>query len=72
MSKIIREEIPTKEVFENILDTVKLPKSCKQMGLICDEITSFKATKDIRDKYVLSFLLWDLGVLDQLLIEEFN
>ena len=70
--KIIREEIPTKESFENILETVKIPKTCKEMGLFCDEITSFKATKDIRDKYVLSFLLWDLGVLDQLLIEEFN
>ena len=70
--KIIREEIPTKEVFENILEMVKLPKNCKEMGLICDEITSFKATKDIRDKYVLSFLLWDLGVLEQLLKEQFN
>lgn len=67
--KIIREEIPTKESFENILETVKIPKTCKEMGLFCDEITSFKATKDIRDKYVLSFLLWDLGVLEQLLME---
>ena len=27
---------------------------------------SFRATKDIRDKYVLSRLAWDLGVLDEL------
>jgi hypothetical protein len=27
----------------------------------------FRATKDIRDKYVLSRLLWDLGILDEML-----
>lgn len=27
---------------------------------------TFKATKDIRDKYVLSRLAWDQGVLDEL------
>jgi hypothetical protein len=26
----------------------------------------FRATKDIRDKYVLSRLAWDLGVLDEI------
>ena len=27
---------------------------------------TFRATKDIRDKYVLSRLAWDLGVLEEL------
>ena len=27
---------------------------------------TFQATKDIRDKYVLSRLAWDLGVMDEL------
>ena len=27
------------------------------------------ATKDIRDKYILSRLLWDLGVLDEVAAE---
>ena len=28
--------------------------------------TTFLATKDIRDKYVLSRLLWDVGRIDEL------
>lgn len=31
----------------------------------CAKFT-FKETKDIRDKYVLSRLAWDLGILDEL------
>ena len=27
---------------------------------------TFKAAKDIRDKYVLSRLCWDLGILDEI------
>jgi predicted dehydrogenase len=36
-----------------------------QMNASCMKLT-FEATKDIRDKYVLSRLAWDLGVLDEL------
>jgi hypothetical protein len=31
-----------------------------------DAKTTFKATEDIRDKYVLSRLAWDLGVTEEL------
>ncbi len=31
---------------------------------------TFMATKDIRDKYVLSRLAWDLGVLEELKIQK--
>ena len=27
---------------------------------------TFKASKDIRDKYVLSRLTWDLGIIDEI------
>ena len=27
---------------------------------------TLKCTKDIRDKYVLTRLLWDLGILDEI------
>ena len=43
-----------------------LPTSAKQLSIdnaLLPEI--FKATKDIRDKYVLSRLLWDLGIIDE-------
>ena len=70
--QIIKEEIPSVQEFSTLLDLIKLPKSCLDMGLECDQKLSFKATKDIRDKYVLSFLLWDLGLLDQVLEEQFS
>ena len=63
--KII-EELPTVEEFEAILDSMEAPKSLSELGM--DESVlgmTLKCTKDIRDKYVLSKLLWDLGVLDE-------
>lgn len=60
---IIREEIPTQKEIQDILDIIGAPKTAKEIGIDCDLKTTFKATKDIRDKYVLSRLMWDLGTL---------
>ncbi len=64
--QIIREEIPTQKEIENVLDTIGAPKTAKEIGIDCDLRTTFKATKDIRNKYVLSRLVWDLGVIDEI------
>ena len=61
---IIREEIPTKKEIERLLDLIDAPKLPSDIGLEDDLKTVFLATKDIRDKYVLSRLLWDIGLLD--------
>ena len=64
--KIIEEELPSSQALETLLDTIDAPKTLAQIGV--DETMLpiiFRATKDIRDKYVLSRLLWDLGVLDE-------
>ena len=63
---IIREEIPPKKEIERLLDLIDAPKLPSEIGLGDDLKTVFFATKDIRDKYVLSRLLWDLGLLDDL------
>ena len=42
-----------------------LKKECIGVNREALQLT-FKATKDIRDKYVLSRLAWDLGILDEL------
>jgi glycerol-1-phosphate dehydrogenase [NAD(P)+] len=60
---IIREEIPSQQEIEGILDKIGAPKTAEEIGIDCDLTTTLKATKDIRDKYVLSRLLWDLGLL---------
>ena len=66
--KIIREEIPSKKQVEEILDVIGAPKTAREIGIDCDLNVAFKATKDIRDKYVLSRLLWDLGIIEQMQI----
>ncbi len=66
--QIIDEEIPSVQTLTAIMDTIDAPKTLAAIGI--DESllpTIFRATKDIRDKYVLSRLAWDLGIEDELL-----
>ncbi len=65
LCEIIKEEIPAQKEIESILDTIGAPKTAKEIGIDCDLATTLKATKDIRDKYVLSRLLWDLGIIEE-------
>lgn len=63
---IIKEEIPTVEQLDLLYNKLSMPKSPTEIGTdkaLLPEI--FRATKDIRDKYVLSRLLWDIGLLDE-------
>ena len=64
LCRIIREEIPSQKEIADILEQIDAPKTPAEIGIDCDLLTTFKATKDIRDKYVLSRLLWDLGLLE--------
>lgn len=65
--KIIDEEIPSESEFEQILDVIGSPKEIEEIGIDSDLIpTIFKASKDIRDKYILPKLLWDIGILDEI------
>lgn len=61
---VIRDELPPKDKLDGILKKLSLPESVR---LLADRETLreiFFATKDIRDKYVLSRLLWDLGEIE--------
>ncbi len=64
---ILEEELPTATELGKVMDTIGISKDLDTLGVDreCAKRT-FKATKDIRDKYVLSRLAWDLGVLDEL------
>lgn len=64
---IIKEELPSAAEIERILDSIQAPKTPKEIGAETDKLEiTLLATKDIRDKYVLSRLLWDLGVWDEM------
>ena len=62
--QIIEEEIPSYAFLSDLLDTIGISKELDMDKEILK--TSFLATKDIRDKYVLSRLAWDLGICDEL------
>ena len=63
---IIKQDMPTVKQIDDILNLIQAPKTVSEIGIDCDILITLKATKDIRDKYVLSRLLWDLGVLDDI------
>ena len=65
--QIIKEELPSSEALEKLFEQIGAPKSLQEIGV--DEAIlplTFEATKDIRDKYVLSRLCWDLGSTGEL------
>ena len=66
---IIQNEIPKQSKIQELLDIIGAPKTIKEIGIDCDLNLTLKATKDIRDKYVLSRLLWDLGVIEEFIID---
>ena len=70
---IIDEELPSVEEFEAILDSIEAPKTLEEIGLDSSTLAmTLKSTKDIRDKYVLPRLLWDIGELDEVCEKVFD
>lgn len=65
--KIINEEIISSKELTEILDKLNAPKRVEDLGIEFETLKkTFVATKDIRDKYVLSRLCFDLGIIDEL------
>ena len=65
--QILREELPTTGELCKLVDAVGISRDLATIGV--DRTLAqqtFRATKDIRDKYVLSRLAWDLGILEEL------
>ena len=64
IKQIIDEEIPTQSKIDEILNKIGIPTTAEGLGMEGDLFSVFEFTKDIRDKYILSRLLWDLGETD--------
>ncbi len=63
---IIAEELPASRGIRDFMASLRMPLEPRDIGIGSEETKlSFRATKDIRDKYVASRLLWDLGVLEE-------
>ena len=64
--QIIREELPPAYSIYALLKNIGAPAESKEIGIPTEEnALTFKVTKDIRDKYILSTLLFDMGLLDE-------
>jgi len=65
--KIINDELPDYNEIYELLSSLGAPVFPEDIGVSENETpVCFKATKDIRDKYILSSLAFDLGVLNEL------
>ena len=65
--EIIEQEVPSNKIIEGILKKIECPCSIEEIGMDKSILPmTFNATKDIRDKYVLSRLCWDLGIIDDI------
>ena len=64
---IVNAEVPAPEYIEELLRTIGAPISPEDIGINSEIMpTVLRATGDIRDKYVLSRLAWDLGIESEL------
>ena len=60
--RIVREEMPDSARIRELLRTIGAPENSAEIGIPTEENDlTFRMTKDIRDKYILSTLLWDIG-----------
>ena len=62
---IIRDELLPSSDLEKLMLSLDLPTRSQKIGVQDILPDTLRATKDIRDKYVLSRLLWDIGELDE-------
>ena len=65
LKRIMDEELPSANRISEILAAAGIPDTFEKAGIEIDIKKAFAATKDIRDKYVLSSLLWDIGLLGE-------
>ena len=65
--QLLKEELPSAQQLQQLMEAVGLPTELSSLSVSGEDARlTFLATKDIRDKYVLSRLCWDLGVLEEM------
>ena len=64
--RILDEELPAYDTICSLMRHVGMPMFPKDNGLSTDEvINAFVCSRDIRDKYLTSSLIWDIGYMDE-------
>lgn len=63
---IIREELPDAERLFAVMRHVGMPMMPKDIGISDeDTVNAFLGSRDVRDKYITSSFLWDLGLTEE-------
>ena len=61
----IDEEIPPLDELRAVLEPTGMPLTPEAIGISRQDVAdAFVGSRDIRDKYLCSSLLWDLGLMD--------
>ena len=64
--QIVHKELPPAYSICALLKKIGAPVNSSEIGIpMRENALTFKMTKDIRDKYILSTLMFDMGVLDE-------
>lgn len=67
ITKVIKDSLPNVKVIEDILLSLNAPINPKQVGVDYEMIKdSILVAKEVRDRYTLLQLLWDLGIADNM------
>ena len=62
----ILEKAPDPEEFEAVLRSSGMPTRASEIGLSADDVAdAFVCSRDTRDKYLTSSLIWDIGYMDE-------
>lgn len=60
--KVTDEELPSAKSMKELLESIGAPCTASDIGIPENETAlTFRVTRDIRDKYILSSLAWDMG-----------
>ena len=66
ITRAMDEELPDLDAIVNLMKRLQEPTLPRTLGLSDGEVISaLRCSQEIRDKYILSRLLWDLGLLDE-------
>ena len=64
--QIIAEELPSRDSVYQLMASCGMPLTPKDLNLTAqDTLDALKGSREIRDKYLTSSLLWDLGLLGE-------
>ncbi len=70
IQNIIQEELPSASGIERLMQGLGMPTRPKDIGVSdADAFAALIGSRDVRDKYLTSSLLWDLGVLKEMRLD---